>query len=227
MFLGAGSNATAATSSTQADAMRILFGGDDDDTARRRGCEYIAYPPLSQLACYAPLANPHLPPPDVVVLTARQQQSLTSQGWGAYGRFERSRRDRLRTREPDLFIGQVPHLMPAQYLAFVLDVALGEKAVRFIRVLPRKTSALVWLESPCGRCAADSVTTLNGRVVFDIAGFFVLQPEAAAAWQAHVSAEAQQLDAARLQGAHDQRLPNRPLVVELADTAGRNTSRGT
>ena len=76
--------------------------------------------------------------------------------------------------QPDIFIGQLPVLLPSAYIAHAVDAALGQYTVAKLQRLKGKhaTTALVWLSA--GYDAASVIRRIRGRILFDITGFYVL-----------------------------------------------------
>jgi hypothetical protein len=123
------------------------------------GCEFHPYPAAERVARYRVVANQRQAPAWVVARAATSRKPA-------------------KLREADLFLGQLPHLLPTENLLHAVDTALRVYGTAYIRLLPRSTSAHVWLHQPLS--AEEAIPRLNGRVVFDVSGFYILRTEVAA-----------------------------------------------
>jgi len=100
----------------------------------------------------------------------------------AYPSFERVRRYEARVDEQrhppnnrnNVFVGQVPNLMPLPYLAWCLDTALGEYGVRWLLQTTKNGCAKVWCRDDI---AQNSLLKRNKCVLFDVCGMWTAETD--------------------------------------------------
>jgi len=103
-----------------------------------------------------------------------------------YPAFERVRRYEARVDEQrhppnnrnNVFVGQVPNLMPLPYLAWCLDTVLGEYGVRWLLQTTKNGCAKVWCRD---EIAQSQLLKRNKRVLFDICGMWIADTDEGAA----------------------------------------------
>ncbi len=119
-------------------------------------------------------------------------------------RYERIVDDRRAAHGTSIFLGQVPHHLPLQYVAWAVDLLLAEYAVKWVLKTQRNGCARVW-------CITtelnDELTRRTGRLLFDIRGVWVAY-DARAADRIRDYVNSPFLIV-------DPRLPRRPLVAEV------------
>ena len=113
-----------------------------------------------------------------------------------------------------IFVGQVPNLLPLQYLAWVLDTIIGEYGTTWVLQTAKNGCAKAWMRD---EQAQHKVITMNRRVLFDVTGFWLAEDDTAtAALRAHV----QRISASGAPS-QDPRLPRGLMVLEIIKSQAR------
>ena len=76
-----------------------------------------------------------------------------------------------------IFVGQVPNLLPLQYLAWILDTITGEYGTRWVLQTTKNGCAKAWMRDDI---AQHKVIRMNRRVLFDVTGYWFAADDDAA-----------------------------------------------